>query len=91
MLERTTTKAAARQRHFRQRVRECKIVVQVEVDETIIDFLILANALNENESEDRQAIGRGIAASLTISALDYRHRPAPTGFLMARAGNIFPR
>ena len=77
MLDRTRTRTRTRDlalhriasRKYRARVKACKLVVNVEVDAGVIDWLInVTRWLDASAADDRKAIGNAISAGLAVSA-----------------------
>jgi hypothetical protein len=57
-----------RQRRYRQRVRAGTIIVGVELDLTVIEFLLASGWLTEVELDDRGAIGAALSRMLADTA-----------------------
>jgi hypothetical protein len=60
--------AASRRKRYRDRVRRCVIVVPVEIDDRGLQLLVDLRWLDERQTENRAAIGTGIAALLRDAA-----------------------
>ena len=54
----------ARQRAYRKRLRESRVIVSVEVDAATLDLLLRLGWLRERDAADRQAVGAAIAELL---------------------------
>jgi hypothetical protein len=69
MLERADPPAPRdRHRRFRQRRRAGKAVALVEFDAAVIDLLVRTAWLPPDESHDRDAVGRALAAMVADAA-----------------------
>lgn len=55
------TAAAERQRRWRERAREGRLVVQIEVSPEVVDALVDAGRLGQWDERDRTAVGDAIA------------------------------
>jgi hypothetical protein len=54
------TPAAARQRRYRDRIREGRISVTHDVDVSIVEALIAVGLLDRRDVDDAEAIGRAL-------------------------------
>jgi len=63
----TDPTAAERMRRWRRRHRYRRIVVPMEVTESMLDALVAAGALPDSEAVDREAIGRALAGYVALA------------------------
>jgi hypothetical protein len=65
---RSRARRAARDRRHRQRMRDGRTVVGVEIDARVLELLVRLRWLAERDAADRGAVGQAIAAMLQDAA-----------------------
>lgn len=61
---RRSTARAARNKRYAQRRRSGRLVLAIEIDESVIDLLIRTEWLNERDADDRGALERALQRML---------------------------